>query len=94
MTLERYQKSKELFQECLERPAPERESFLARACGDDIELRKGVESLLAFSANENSFFDPSHLPTLELKEPVEEPGGATSASLFPMRLCASGNTTS
>ena len=53
-----------------ERPA-ERAAFLARACGEDIELRQRVESLLAFSENEDSFFDPSHLPTLELKEAVE-----------------------
>ncbi len=74
MTLERFQKSKELFDQALERPASERASFLGRACGDDTELRREVESLLAFAANEDSFLDPSHLPTLDLEEPVGEAG--------------------
>ena len=40
--------AKDLFIAALEREGPEREAFLADACGDDTDLRKEVESLLHF----------------------------------------------
>jgi eukaryotic-like serine/threonine-protein kinase len=47
MNPERWKKIDELFQAALECPTVERESFLARACGADDDLRAEVRSLLA-----------------------------------------------
>jgi hypothetical protein len=44
--VERWQRIKDVFQAALERPAAERAAFLGKACGDDSELRREVESLL------------------------------------------------
>lgn len=49
MDADRYQRAKRLFLEATEQPTGERESFIARACGDDAELRREVEALLAAS---------------------------------------------
>ena len=47
MTDERWQHVQVLFEEALTRPPPEREAFVAEACGDDPDLRAEVASLLA-----------------------------------------------
>jgi serine/threonine protein kinase len=47
MTIDRWNRIEEIFQGALEQPLPERSEFIARACGDDEELRSEVESLLA-----------------------------------------------
>ena len=57
MTPERWQKVKEIFQSVLERRENERAPFLALACGDDEELRKEVESLIAAHEKDGSFID-------------------------------------
>lgn len=46
MTPERLLAAESLFLQALERPLPEREEWLARACGGDEELRADVERLL------------------------------------------------
>src|SRR6266850_1180566 len=50
VTNERWQRVKALFQAAVERPAAERDAFLAAATGDDDALRREVESLLASDA--------------------------------------------
>ena len=50
MNDERWQRTKALFQEVVELPAAERAAFLASAAGDDSEVRREVESLLAGDA--------------------------------------------
>jgi serine/threonine protein kinase/Tol biopolymer transport system component len=57
MTDHRWQRVKALFQATVERPAAEREAFLAGAAGDDQTLRGDVESLLAADAADVSFLD-------------------------------------
>jgi len=47
LTRERHARIKELFLAACERTADERGPFLDRACGDDTELRRGVDDLLA-----------------------------------------------
>ena len=47
MTDERWRRVKALFQAAVERPAGERAEFVAAATGDDLALRREVESLLA-----------------------------------------------
>lgn len=47
MTPERWQQVKQIFQSAIERPPPERDSFISEACADDRELRSEVESLIS-----------------------------------------------
>src|SRR5437660_12505317 len=57
MTDDRWQRVKALFQATVDRPAAEREAFLADAAGADEALRGDVESLLAADAADASFLD-------------------------------------
>ena len=47
MTPDRWRRIKEVLQEAQERDGPERIAFLDRACAEDMELRRQVETLLA-----------------------------------------------
>jgi serine/threonine protein kinase len=47
MTPERWQRASEIYEAALEREPGERGVFIANVCGDDQELRREVESLLA-----------------------------------------------
>jgi eukaryotic-like serine/threonine-protein kinase len=57
VTDERWPRVKALFQAAVERPADEREAFVAAATGDDAALRREVESLLASDTSDLSFLD-------------------------------------
>ena len=57
MNSERWQKVKGLFDAVVELAPSEREKFLAESCGDDDELRREVEELLASSNNAESFME-------------------------------------
>ena len=48
---------KALFQAAVERPAEERDAFLAALTGDDDALRREVESLLTSDASDVGFLD-------------------------------------
>ncbi len=48
MSPERWQQVEQLFQSALELSPAERAAFLAKACGDDAELKQEVEALLVF----------------------------------------------
>jgi serine/threonine protein kinase/Tfp pilus assembly protein PilF len=54
---DRWRQIDDLFAEALERPAGEREAFLAAACGEDGELRRAVESLLAADEASSTFLE-------------------------------------
>ena len=78
MTDERWPRVKALFQAAVERPAEERDAFLAAATGDDEALRREVESLLTSDASDVSFLD--QLPVAS--EPVlADPLAAPPASM-------------
>ena len=47
MSLDRWQRVKEIYNSVLEREPGERAAYLARACGGDASLRQEVEALLA-----------------------------------------------
>src|SRR5215472_15549489 len=47
MTPDRWRRIKEVLQEAQERDGPERIAFLDRACAEDMELRRQVQTLLA-----------------------------------------------
>jgi len=59
MNPERHQRIKEIFNAALEYPSDHRLNFVARECGDDSEIRREVESLLAaFEAPANPLDTP------------------------------------
>ena len=47
----------ELFKRAVDRPLDQRSAFLNEACGDDVELRREVESLLKFNEDGNQFLE-------------------------------------
>ena len=49
MTLERWEQVKELLHAALKRSPAERAAFLTEACGEDVALRREMESLLAWA---------------------------------------------
>jgi serine/threonine-protein kinase len=57
MTPERWKQVDQILQDALERPPVERGAFLAESCRGDEELRREVESLLAFHARAESFIE-------------------------------------
>lgn len=57
MTPERWQKVKQILEAALERQEYERTIFFNETCADDPELRKEVESLLAYEEEVNSFLE-------------------------------------
>ena len=57
MTPERYRKAGEIYHEALALTPDRRAEFLHRACGDDGDLRREVESLLAAHAEADGFIE-------------------------------------
>jgi Tol biopolymer transport system component len=57
MTDQRWRQTKALFQTALERPPAERAAFVAAQAGDDDELRREVEALLASDAADKSVLE-------------------------------------
>lgn len=57
MNAERLKQIEEIYHAALEISSAERESFFARHCGEDADLRREVESLLAFEETSNSIID-------------------------------------
>src|SRR5260370_29225066 len=62
MNHEGWERAKEVFECALERDSGARAAFLQEACGDDEELRKEVESLLASFQKAEGFIET---PALE-----------------------------
>jgi predicted ATPase/serine/threonine protein kinase len=58
VTPERWRQVKDVLASALEREADERDRFVARACGDDAELRGAVESLIRADAGQLIPTDP------------------------------------
>ncbi len=57
MTPERWQQIKDVFNLALEYEPAERPAFVSRACDQDVDLQKEVESLLAAHEKDGSFID-------------------------------------
>ncbi len=77
---ERWQRVKALFEAAVERPADERDAFLAAAAGDDADLRREVESLLASDTGAVSFLD--RLPVASMSV-LADPLAARVTSMDP-----------
>ena len=57
MNSKRLKQIEKLYHAVLEVPSGEREDFFARHCGADKNLRREVESLLAFDKTSDEFLD-------------------------------------
>jgi eukaryotic-like serine/threonine-protein kinase len=58
MRQERWREVEELFESALEHRPEDRAAFLDQACGDDVALRREIESLLTADAEPSDFLDP------------------------------------
>lgn len=57
MNIERLNQIEEIYHAALEIPAAEREAMFDKLCGADVDLRREVESLLAFEKTPENFLD-------------------------------------
>jgi eukaryotic-like serine/threonine-protein kinase len=57
MTPERWNQVKDLFNDALDHNSDERTAFLDDACGGDEELRREVETLIAFHQKNDLYID-------------------------------------
>src|SRR5262245_21668226 len=63
MDAKRWNQIKEVYDRALDLGGDERDGYLAEACGDDDDLRREVESLLAAHEDAGSFL---HSPAVEV----------------------------
>ena len=70
ITSEKLKKVEELYHEVLDLPRPDRNRFLQDSCGEDVELRNEVESLLSFEGTTDELIDSS--PEVLIKEVFAE----------------------
>ena len=80
MSDERWLRVKALFESAVERPAHERDAFLAAETGDDAALRHEVESLLTSDTADGSFLD--RLPVASASV-LADPLAGPSTSMEP-----------
>src|SRR5438552_10498440 len=53
----------ELFKRTLDCPGEQRSAFLDQTCGEDVELRREIESLLKFNENDDQFLEEPAIDT-------------------------------
>lgn len=74
MDAERLKSIEEIYHAAMEMPPAERQSFLDEICGDDEDLRREVESLLAVNRASNNLFDtPPESLAAEMFSQKEKP---------------------
>ena len=90
MSRQRHQRIKELFLAACEREPDERAAFLQAECGDDTELRREVESLLAHHEPDGSFLAPITTPVVPDAAGPMPPGSGSSSAFVDQSLFAAG----
>ena len=87
MTSERWEKIKALFSSAQDCPAAERDEFLSRACGGDLELKSEIERLLDSYREDDAFMENSavaevaSLLSLSGKAGADVAGGGSTSRL-------------
>ncbi|MET0555357.1 MAG: protein kinase [Vicinamibacteria bacterium] len=74
MTPERWRRVKEVLASALERAPGERDGFVAAACGDDLDLKAAVESLVRADADDLIPEDPGGARARPVPRPRIRPG--------------------
>ena len=77
MSADRQEQIEALYHGALARPADARATFLVQACGDDHELRREVESLLAHVGSGDGFLEPPAAATAPRLTPGQTLGHYT-----------------
>ena len=80
MNPERWQKVREVYEQALGVEGAERTALVDKACGDDDDLRREVESLLQYASSADSGFMKS--PAVDLLEPVTAAARSRLGSRF------------
>src|ERR1051326_4011482 len=80
MTTERWREIERVFEAVSECPAEERESRLRQECGDDQDLRREVDALLACDVEDDAIAENA------VQAAAESLARATSASLLGRRI--------
>jgi len=80
---ERWERVSELFNDALDLPAEKRRSFLEEACGDDAELLREVEEMLAEEEGDEGFLER---PYFSLREPEARDDPELGRRIGPYRL--------
>lgn len=93
MNSERWRLIESLFADAVEYPPAERSRFLERACGNDGELRKEVESLLACDAPEQQLIElPAGLTLTRHKVRMLTPDYASPEQVKGLRISTASDT--
>jgi serine/threonine protein kinase/Tfp pilus assembly protein PilF len=71
MTSDRFARLKEITLKAADLPEDEREAFLDGACGDDVEFRREVESILAHEGNSPDIMRTGEAIPIEISETTE-----------------------
>ena len=91
MNPERWRRIEELFRTVVDRPAPERDTYLTRVCNGDEELRREVLSLLARDTAEDFIRDPIASAALSFTaKPKDDPTGERIGPYRVTRLIGRG----
>jgi eukaryotic-like serine/threonine-protein kinase len=81
---ESWKRIEALFFEALEIHPSERSAFLAKACVEDLEIRRKVEQLLAHSSRTTGFLTK---PVRGASQQLLTPGDLTGHEIGPYRVC-------
>lgn len=93
MNSERWRLIESLFADAVECPLSERSRFLERACGNDGELRKEVESLLACDAPEQQLIElPAGLTLTRHEVRMLTPDYASPEKVKGLRISTASDT--
>ena len=86
MSPARWQQIKEVLHAALERPAEERGPLVAKACGDDADLRLEVESLLASHGEAQDFLETTARAAVVSAGPDDPRDALVGARIGPYRI--------
>jgi hypothetical protein len=86
MKPERWQRVKRICEDALEREGGERETFLAKACDGDNQLRKEVESFLSGGAGKDGFIETPAFEMAARKMAEDEAAPNLSGKSFLIAL--------
>lgn len=85
MTPERWRQIEQVFQSAIDQPPDERSTYLNQICGDDLELRREVESLLMEDNRSNNRIAEVVSDAIEFIQELEEPN-LTGKRIGPYRI--------
>ncbi len=84
MSVERWKRVNELFQQALDLDPEARRAFVSKECGGDLEMQAEVDSLLAAYDQSPGFLTQDTLAQLD--EPPEAPALAPGSRLGPYQV--------